>query len=221
MRGNELFSRALALIYPEKCPFCGAILPYGAGVCAGCAKRLPRADCRVPLGALPNGEGLLCVAPFLYRDEVRAAVGRFKFHAHTEYALSFAAEMKKTLEQCAKGRTFDRITCVPMLPEREARRGYNQAELLARALGRRLGIPYEALLVQTRAKKEQHTLTQEERAANVRGVYAPKAPSRICGRRILLCDDIVTTGSTLRECGRVLCRAGAEEVFCAAFAAVD
>ena len=88
----------------------------------------------------------------------------------------------------------------------------NQAELLARALGRRLGIPYEALLVQTRGEKgaAHH---KEERAANVRGVYAPKAPSRICGRRILLCDDIVTTGSTLRECGRALSRAGAEEVF--------
>ena len=129
-----------------------------------------------------------------------------------------SAQLLKLLETNPDG--FDCLTWVPVSRLRKLRRGYDQVELLARAISAELELPAEALLIKHRDNRANSGLrTPEERRANVLGVYRAAAPDRIAGKRVLLLDDIVTTGATASECARVLLTAGAEEVIFAAVAA--
>lgn len=94
------------------------------------------------------------------------------------------------------------------------KRGYNQAELLARECARLLGIEYADLLVKTKKNKTQHSIKAAERAKNVIGVYSPINKNLIKGKRILIIDDIITTGSTLGECARILNKCKCGEICC-------
>ena len=114
---------------------------------------------------------------------------------------------------------FDLITWAPVSRERRKKRGYDQAELLCKAVSRALDVPMARTLTKGTDNPAQSTLTDAAmRAANVRGVYQPYGPETFQGKRLLLIDDIVTTGSTLSECCRVLLTAGAQSVVCAALA---
>ena len=97
-------------------------------------------------------------------------------------------------------------------------RGYDQSEMIARELAKRLDLPCERLLAKLRQTSQQSRLDAQERQSNVLGAYGVKQGAAVRGRRILLVDDIVTTGSTMEECGRVLMEAGAEAVHGAAVA---
>ena len=114
------------------------------------------------------------------------------------------------------GEELDGVTWVPMSPQKLRRRGYNQSELLAKAVAKELGLPAWNLLEQVRETDTQHSLTRAQRADNVRGAY--RAKSATLGKRVLLVDDIVTTGATLRACAQGLYGAGAQKV-CAVCAA--
>lgn len=208
-----ILSRLLDLIYPPKCVFCGKLLPHGSsGWCTPCERTLPYCD------ELRIGQFFaVCVAPLEYRDKVRSALLRYKFQGQDCYARPFSCFVADALA-FHKLDAPDCITWVPVSRARRRHRGYDQAELLARELGRRLAIPVEGLLEKQIDNKAQSGLRAEERRANVLGVYQATRPERIAGKRILLIDDVVTTGSTLEECSRVLCTAGATEVNCAAFA---
>ena len=112
------------------------------------------------------------------------------------------------------------IVPVPTDPARLRRRGYNQAELLARELAKLLDKPCLPLLEKTRETRPMHGLRPEERRANVLGAYRLCCEGKlVAGKRILLCDDILTTGSTLSECARMLKMDGAAGVFCLCAAA--
>src|SRR5205823_10665409 len=131
-----------------------------------------------------------------------------KFERHDFYDAPLAELMAEVL----RDRDFDAVVPVPMHPARERRRGYNQAELLARALARRIGIRCDTTLLVRRGadRRAQSTLSRAARAANVRGAFA--ATPRAAGRRVLLVDDICTTGETLRACAGALLRSDAARV---------
>ncbi len=102
---------------------------------------------------------------------------------------------------------------VPIHPKKHKERGFNQAEILAKELAKLKGIDLEKkALVKVKNTLPQTTLTSEERAANVKGVFQLKDKERIKGKIILLIDDVYTTGSTLRECSLTLLEGGAREV---------
>jgi ComF family protein len=107
----------------------------------------------------------------------------------------------------------DVVVPVPLHPSRLRERGYNQAELIARPLARRLGLPLKPyLLARTRPRPEKLKLTRRERWQTVRGAYAMRRPGRIDKVRVLLVDDVFTTGATLDACSRALREAGASRV---------
>jgi ComF family protein len=110
----------------------------------------------------------------------------------------------------------DVVTVVPMTKLHRLRRGYNQSERIARAAAKALGLPYQSLLCKRKHNRVQHKLSEKERFQNVQGVFA--ALPQAGGLRILLVDDIVTTGATLAACQTALFSAGAAEVLCAAAA---
>ena len=191
--------RSLAdLLFPAKCPFCGVILPR-PGLCDRCG-----AD--VPGDYYWNGS-FLCAAPLRYEGAVRECLRRFKFHGDPSAARPLGMLMAVWGER-RLGREFDIVTWAPVSRQRRRKRGYDQCRAWNRPKPRRL-------LRKIRNNPAQSGLRSAgDRASNVRNVYAPVSPERIRGRRILLIDDICTTGATLGECRRILLDAGAEDVAC-------
>lgn len=142
-----------------------------------------------------------------------ALIQRFKYGN----ACWASAEMAQWLETGARlhfpVRRIDAVMAVPLSPRKQRERSYNQAGLLARGLARRLDLPYCAGLIRCRDTISQTHLNMASRRRNVRGAFAVRIPEWIRGRRILVVDDVMTTGATLNECARVLCRAGAVAVY--------
>lgn len=203
----------LDVLFPPKCPFCGRVLDR-LGICAGCESALPWTEETDSLWELPGA--LRCAVPLWYKDAAREALLRFKFQG----AVSAGDPLGGLIAQCAAERLsgeFDAVTWVPVSRRRLRRRGYDQAELLARGACRRWDTVPVRLLEKVRDNPAQSGLTGgSARWENVKGVY--RAAEECRGRRVLLVDDVCTTGATLTECARVLEEAGAEAVVCAAAA---
>jgi ComF family protein len=107
----------------------------------------------------------------------------------------------------------DVVVPVPLHRERERERGYNQAALISRPLSKKLGLPHKAvLLMRTRARPDKRILSLEERWESVRGAFATRPGSQVDNLRVLLVDDVLTTGATLDACARALLDAGAKSV---------
>ena len=213
MRFAEKLGR---LLFPAKCMFCRRVIDSG-WVCAQCRDRLPE-NRRAPF----KGEFFSkCVSPLRYTGDVRRAVLRMKFGGKRNYAAGFAQMLAETVDRELAGQ-FDVITWVPLSRRRLRRRGYDQARLIAEHTGRHFGMEAAALLEKTVDNRPQSGISgAAQRRANVSGAYRVTDPGLVRGRRVLLIDDVVTTGATLSECARELLLAGAEKVVCgtAAFAA--
>ncbi len=202
----------LDLIFPPRCAFCRAVGVHG--VCADCERTLPYAEPQLCEGA---GFGK-CASPLLYEDAVRESLLRFKFHGAQSAAEGFGL----LLARCAAeelGGEFDTVTWAPVSREREHERGYDQAFLLANEAAKHWGVKPVRLLRKVHNNAAQSSLTSAaQRRGNVLGVYEAENTEQIRGARVLLIDDILTTGSTLGECVRVLLDAGAQSVVCATLA---
>lgn len=207
----------LDLLFPPKCPFCEKILEKGqALLCPDCQRDLPWTQ-----GARGERKPEFidkCAAPLWYWDKVRDSHHRYKFSGVRAYAKPYAALMGQCVADHLQGR-FDVITWVPLSRNRLRRRGYDQSRLLAQRLAQEVNVPCECLLKKVRDTRAQSGLAGEsERRANVLGAYTLFPGVSTAGRRILLVDDVVTTGATLSECARVLRTAGAAEVVCVTMA---
>ena len=157
-------------------------------------------------------------AVWYYKGNVRKSLHRFKFRRARFLAEPYGKlmAMKALTGELAD---VDLVTWVPISPLRKLFRGYDQDQLLAEVIARELGIPCRELLKKIRHNRPQSGISgYARRRANVLGVYQAQYPGEIRGKRILLVDDILTTGATASECARVLLTAGAEEVNCAVVA---
>ena len=149
---------------------------------------------------------------------VREAVHRYKFSGSRSYSGPFGRLMAQCVRDELDGR-FDCVTWAPLSARRLRQRGYDQARLLAEEAARALEVPALPLLRKNRDTPPQSGLEEAgQRRANVLGVYGAPDPGAAAGRRVLLADDVVTTGSTLSECARTLLTAGAAEVVCVTLA---
>jgi len=230
-----------ALIFPESggCPLCGRqgtpdqICRFCLQVWADLAKGLvPCAKC----GRFHSGEEgeKICwecregepryimaraVAP--YEGPVREAVHYFKFCGKRELAYPFGELMAALIVQLFPFRTFSAVVPVPLHTNRLRERGYNQAALLAGVIARFLKIPLqEEALLRVRETPSQTSLSRQEREANVKKAFsAGKDALQLKGKRVLLVDDVYTTGATVKECCQVLTSAGIGEVYVIALAA--
>lgn len=208
-------SALLDLLFPPRCPFCRRLLTERhALLCPDCQRTLPWLEGD---SARRTGEFFgVCVSPLAYRGPVREAVHRYKFSGSRSYARPFGQLMAQCVRDQLDGR-FDCVTWAPLSARRLRHRGYDQARLLAEEAARVLEVPALPLLSKTRDTPPQSGLEEAgQRRANVLGVY--RAPDAAAGLRVLLADDVVTTGSTLSECARTLLTAGAAEVVCVTLA---
>ncbi len=200
----------LDLLYPPKCPFCGRVLERGEeGWCAPCREDLPWTQ---PEDGKTVEGCDACLSPLWYRDGVREGVHRYKFNGGAAHAALFGELMAQCLSDRWDG-GVDLVTWAPLHPKRRKQRGYDQAELLARRGGEAAALPVAPTLEKIRAAGEQSRLqSEEDRRANIAGAYRALPGLDLAGKRVVLVDDVVTTGSTLGECAACLRSAGAEAV---------
>lgn len=204
-------SRLLSVFFPNCCPFCRRVILDSLDFCADCSKKLPKTHFeRYTPG------GYYCVAALPYTKEYADAVKRFKFRKEAYCARPFASLLLKAAEQGLEVSGFDCVSCVPMHKKELRRRGFNQSELIACAFSELSGIPFVNLLEKKTANSPQHSLLREHRAENVKNAFAAVDKDFVKGKNILLIDDIITTGSTLGECARILRKNGAQSINCAA-----
>ncbi|MGM9521914.1 MAG: ComF family protein [Oscillospiraceae bacterium] len=209
-----LFKKLSALLFPPRCMFCGRIIDDGF-FCASCRSDLP--ECGEVKGGGEFFSG--CAASFYYTGNVRRAVLAMKFYGKRGYAAGFGEFLAQTVTEHLDGK-YDVITWVPISGKRLRKRGYDQARLIAEETAKILAVPVCRTLLKRRDTPAQSSLKgRERRAANVSGAYEAANAGSFRGKRILLIDDVCTTGATLSECSRVLLMAGAEDVVCAAAAA--
>jgi ComF family protein len=211
---RQLIDSVLAVLVAPACASCGEPLsaPTSGIVCEGCWRA---ARTLAPPFFIPHADG--CEAAGVYAGALREIVHALKYKKRTTLARPLAALL---VERCgALLEDADAVVPVPLHPSRQRQRGFNQAELIARALP----LPCVNILERTRATPSQTDLPADERRANVRGAFGldrRRSPLFFPGARtpvsvpasVVLVDDVATTGATLSECARVLKRAGAREV---------
>ena len=215
----ELFSGLLDLLFPPKCVFCRRVLKANEkGVCALCETELRRA----PRGGAQKGDFFsTCVSPFFYEDQVRDSIHRYKFREATGYAKTYGRLIAGCIRENLSGR-YDLISWVPLSAKRLKKRGYDQAMLLAMAAALELSdVAVETLKKPTDVPAQSGVGSEEKRRANIAGVFSVSDSELVQDRRILLIDDIITTGATFSECSRVLRHAGAVEILCATLARTE
>ncbi|HKH44127.1 MAG TPA: ComF family protein [Thermoanaerobaculia bacterium] len=228
--------RFIHALLPAPCLGCGTPLPWSGtelGLCARCRGQLRRpaaacAVCALPLsGALP--EGWCCaacrehppafdrlLALWSYEAPLDAVIQALKFRRldylgrHLGEALAARWE-----EELAGADLVDLVVPVPLHWRRWLSRGYNQAERIARPIASRMGLPLLPALARRRVTPPQTSLGREERKANLRGAFQVRRAARIRGRRIVLIDDVATTGATLEAAAAVLKENGAAAVLAA------
>lgn len=212
---HKLKENITDILFPVRCPYCEKIIDKNEYACESCKKQFPAPSIKkYCVGGFP------CTAPFPYEGIFKKAITNFKFKNCGSYSKQLSFVLVQSIFESFPENTFDIITCVPMHKKHIKKRGYNQAKLLAFECSKIMNIPYADTLRKFKENKIQHTLKSKERAANVKGVYKVTDNELIKGKRILIIDDIITTGNTLGECARVLIKGGCESVNCAVVCAV-
>lgn len=207
--------KLLELVFPPKCVLCRRILERGRlDLCEECFLQAPAIKrCKGKLRFLDSW-----LALWHYEGKVRGSILRFKFYGKRHLAKNYGRLLAERILQ--DNVEFDLLTWVPVSRRRKLRRGYDQVAVLAKAVGRELGIKPVCCLRKVRHNMAQSTVVgQAQRQANVMGVYRVVHPERFARKRILLLDDVITTGATVSECARMLLTYGAEAVHCGAIAA--
>ena len=211
-----ILERILRWIFPPKCVLCGKVLEeQETDFCGNCRIEAPvcPANGRKKLPFLDSWLGV-----WYYEGSVRDSLLRYKFRGRRSYAKVYGRVLAMKLQQ-AYPEGFDLLTWVPISDLRKFTRGYDQVELLAEAVAEELGIPSRPLLKKVRHNQPQSGITGDaQRRANVLGAYRAVDPQLVKDKKILLLDDIITTGATVSECARVLLTAGAKEIHCGAVA---
>jgi ComF family protein len=203
--------RLLDLLLPPQCPGCGV---EDTPLCAACGSTMARRQDEPP--GLPIGLAATQPAGFTqlewccsYTGPARAALHALKYDGERRLLEPLADLMAQRWRHAAIG--GDLIVPVPVHSQRLRERGFDQASLLAREVGRRVRLPVHEALERRADTQAQHRLGQGARAANVSDVFSvrPTATRAVAGRWVVLVDDVVTTGATLAACARALCSGGA------------
>lgn len=205
------------LLFPPKCVLCRRLLGREEqDLCADCRRETqPLPDKRTRYPHLAKVTGL-----WYYKENVRKSLLLFKFYGHRSYARSYGRLLAQKLREADI--PFDVLSWIPISLPRLWKRGYDQSRLLAQALGKELNVtPVKTLVKFRHVKPQSRYKNAPQRRANILGAYRCICPEDIRGKRILLVDDIVTTGATSGECARTLLAAGAKSVSLAVVAAAD
>lgn len=196
------------LIFPPRCPYCGEVTVGGIEACEKCMVML---ECEFHSFRLENG--VRCVSAFRYEDDFKNAVINYKYRGCRQYCKPFALTLSRVIEKAFPDGEKYVFTSVPTYRGIFSDR-FDHVRDISRRTAANFGCEYEPLLVQRKRKQFQHSLGAEQRRANVADIYGVADEKSVEGKRILLFDDVVTTGATLSRCSQLLLDAKAAEVAC-------
>ena len=207
---HPLYAHLLDLVFPPRCPGCRV---RGVLLCPRCfdqCRTLRWADDSTPV-RIRRGSALLRTATGLYGYDapLREAIHLYKYRRRRAMSGPLGTLLVEALPDVARG--CDAVVPVPLHPSRLRERGFNQSTLLAEAAGTALGLPVDERLLRVRATPHQVGSGSRQREANVHDAFGWHAPET-APRVVLLVDDVLTTGATLRACARALHAAGTREV---------
>jgi competence protein ComFC len=226
-----MYNTLLELFFPDHCVICGSSQTNSSLLCASCERTAERVrdpfcqTCSRPFeGSIPhpiscpncvsNAFAFACaVAPYRARGIVRDLVHRFKYsgHYHLRHVLARWA-CEGLADRRLQETLFDAIVPVPLHAARQRERGFNQAVAIAELVGREAHLPVLRCLSRTRYTETQTHLDRGDRLSNLSAAFALRAGYSVFAKKLLIVDDVLTTGSTLDECARVLVSAGADLV---------
>jgi ComF family protein len=226
---RRLVEPVLTVVFPSSCGACGRLLarPTRGPLCGDCWAALPRHEtprcgCGLPLppgspvcGRCRRGRQPLAAGTSLgpYEGPLRIAIHELKYRGRRRVASRLAETLLDSATARALVEGSDVLVPVPLHPRRLRERGFNQATLLARELGRRVGRACgEGTLVRRKDTNPQAGLSAAARRRNVEGAFAVRHRGQVAGKVVILVDDVFTTGATAYECARALADAGAREV---------
>lgn len=228
---RQALAASIDLLLPPACLLCGQLQPPGHGKQPLCL------DCMNTITPLPAGHCSHCAQPFpdstsshlcaaclkrrpvftkvytagLYQGSIKTAIHRLKYRNQLILAQPLGQLLSKTIMSGGNGFIPDQIVPVPLHPSRLKARGYNQALEIARPIARQLSTACDTtLLLRIRKTPQQQGLSATERRSNLRNAFT--LSSSFAARKILLVDDVMTTGETVRECCRTLLGGGVEEI---------
>jgi ComF family protein len=226
----------VSVIFPADCRICGELLVDSRRVpicpkCLDSFERIPSTACEIcgcPLLGLRQREEQQRLCPAcqdktygfdssrsfaIYQGPLVQAILLLKFEQIEPLGAWFAERLAEVISSERDRLATDVVVPVPLHRQRERERGYNQAALISKPLAKRLRLPHKALLLmRTKARPDKRILTLEERWESVRGAFATRPGSQVDNLRVLLVDDVLTTGATLDACARALREAGAKSV---------
>jgi ComF family protein len=215
--GRRVASDLQALALPHECPGCGVQADPIAWLCPTCRAAIPRLSIAVCARCLASGRdpvgcrihpGFAVWPAWLYVERTQAIVHALKFQGCWRVAGSLGAELARPIAHLGR---VDAVIPVPLHPARERERGYNQAGLLAAVLSARLRVPrWDDAMVRDRPTREQARLDAESRRRNVSGAFRIRNAEWLNDRRVLVVDDVITTGATLESCLAELHAAGTD-----------
>lgn len=225
----EGWRKALSLLFPSACGVCEEDLPEDVrALCDRCRTTFPRwtgLSCRVCGTPLPDGGARcftcrgrrrafrFCRSVGLYEGSLRKAILLFKYAGREEMARPLAASLRDLFFSRAELRRADGVVPVPLHFIKRHARGFNQSDLLAKNFAELAGLPFEGeTLIRSRWTWAQARLGKEKRKKNVAGAFSLRHPEKMKNRRLLLIDDVCTTGATVEACARLLKQAGARTV---------
>src|SRR5881398_7433 len=234
LRKFEPLEAAVSLLYPPVCTICGGNVRAGEYLCNRCEAKAVRIiapfcqKCSEPFEGAITSEFTCAncahrtihfdaaVSAYRGRGIVRQIIHEFKYGRQVHLRHLVARWLCAAFDdERLRGRQFDMIVPVPLHPTRQRERGFNQASLLAELLTARVSIPCKPMLKRVRYTTTQTALDRAERMENLHNAFRLRKNSDVRGLHVLLIDDVLTTGSTLSECARVLKRAGAISVHAA------
>lgn len=211
------------IFFPRKCVHCGRTIPFFDDFCHQCSLK----QCSIPEDFCFHCNSRSCrcddfhrklshiSAPFLYTDGAKKIIYELKFRKKRYCAELLSEEIARKVISDFPDVNFDFVTFVPMSGNAKKRRGYNQSEILARKVAKRLFLPCCEALVKTKDTPKQHHLNAENRRKNLADAICLNDKADIRDKTILILDDIKTTGSTLLVCEETLLKSAAADVYCA------
>ena len=224
---KRVWKAVLRMVFPRRCLYCDRVvepdelacryclpdIPYMEDpLCYRCGRTVSLCRCKAHRRHFER-----CIAAVRYEDGAVRAVLALKESDDADQIESMATEMVTVLRKHTDAAAFDAVTFVPMYKRELRKRGYNQSELLAKEIGSQIGIPCMRTLNKIYDTCSQKSLHRTERSGNLLGVFDLCAI--VQNKRILLVDDVITTGATLHECAKMLKIGGAQTVTALVFAA--
>lgn len=221
----------LDLFFPNRCPLCGKVINWNTDTCGKCLDELPYTGDELCKGCGYNINScecndsdfcfLRCYAAFYYKKSGKGGVVYLKNTKNELFPRLFAEKVASDIYGDCFGFNADCIVPVPMTKTKLIKRGYNQAEVLADALASELNIPIVTDAIYKKVSfVAQHNLSASERRKNAFNIFYEGNADSVKGKRVIIVDDVITTGSTVNSCAKILINMGAKAVAVAAAATV-